>query len=210
MPLTTWQDKEVLNGVNNALSGLKNFTDVLSAEKHVTVSAIKPILDHFCTDILSVKEEDVQLTKDIKSKVMAYLEDKYTDPEVNKLLDMAGFVDPRFKTNFIDSKDLGTIKNSITVEAMAIATKEREDGDARVDLTIATHGTHEPPAKKKKVTLGSILKQTTESRSADTGSRTSLEDKVKKEIDAVPKARCRFKPIKVVEEKFCFLPYHQC
>ena len=128
------RQKKVLNGVNNALSALKNFTDVLSTEKHVTVSAIKLILDHFCTDILSVKEDDVQLTKDIKSKVVAYIEDKYihyTDPEVNKLLDMAGLVDPCFKTNFIDNKDLGTIKNSITVEAMTIATKERQDRDAR-------------------------------------------------------------------------------
>ena len=173
------------------------------------MSAIKPILDHFRTDILSVKENDVQLTKDIKSKVMAYLEDKYTDPEVNKLLDMAGFVDPRFKTNFIDNKDLGTIKNCIAVEAMTIATKEREDGDARIDLTIATHGTHEPPAKKKKITLGSILKQTTESRSADTGSRTSLEDKVKKEIESYlqsPKPDADSNPLKWWRRNFASFP----
>ena len=82
----TWQDKEVLIAVNKALSALKNFIDILSAEKHVTVSAIKPILDHFHSEILSVKEDDVQLTENIKSKVLACIEDKYTDPEVNKLL----------------------------------------------------------------------------------------------------------------------------
>ena len=122
---------------------------------------------------------------------------------------MAGFVDPHFKTNFTDSKDLGTIKNSKTVEAMTIATKEREDGDARVDLTIATHGTHEPPAKKNKVTLGSILKQTTESRSADTGSRTSLEDKVKKEIESYlqsPKPDADSNPLKLWRRNFASFP----
>ena len=58
------------------------------------MSAIKPILDHFRSEILSVKEDDFQLTEDINSKVLAYLEDKYTDPEVNKLLDITGFLDP--------------------------------------------------------------------------------------------------------------------
>ena len=44
-------------------------------------------------------EDDVQLTEDIKCNVLAYLEDKCADPEVNNLLDIAGFLDPQFKTN---------------------------------------------------------------------------------------------------------------
>ena len=60
---------------------------------------------------------------------------------------------------------------------MPIATKEREDRcvlyarDGRVDLIIAKDETHEPPEKKKIVTLGNIL---TENRNADTGSMTSF------------------------------------
>ena len=88
----TWQDKEVLSAVNKALLALKNFIDILSAEKHVTMSAIKPILEHFRFRDLSVKENDVQLTEDIKSKGLAYIEDKYADPEVNKLPGIAGFL----------------------------------------------------------------------------------------------------------------------
>ena len=82
----TWQDKEVLSSVNNALSALKDFTDILSAERHVTVSAIKPILNHLCTaDILTIKDDDFQLTKGIKSRVVSYLEDRHDEPDINIL-----------------------------------------------------------------------------------------------------------------------------
>jgi len=86
---------------------------------------------------------------------LAYIEDKYTDPEVNKLLNTAGFLDPRSKTNFINSEELGTIKNNITVEAMIIATKEREarddrEGETKVDLTNVTHDGQGHTAKKKR------------------------------------------------------------
>ena len=62
LPFSSYLARQ-LNGVNNALSALKNLTDDLS----VTVSASKPILDHFYTDI-SIKEDDVHFKKDISLK----------------------------------------------------------------------------------------------------------------------------------------------
>ena len=38
-----------------------------------------------CNVVLS-KKNDAQLTKDIKSKALSYLERKYSDPEVNRIL----------------------------------------------------------------------------------------------------------------------------
>ena len=182
----TWQDKEVLSSINNALSALKDFTDILFGERHVTVSAIKPILNHLRTDILTIKGDDFQLTKDIKSRIMSYLEDKYDEPDINTLLDIAGFLDPCFKTHFIDSENLDLIKNKVIVEAMTIATKAREaahtEREARGDLS--TDETNEPQPKKKKITLGSILKKSTGDISTESAERgLTLEDKVKKEIE---------------------------
>ena len=34
---------------------------------------------------------------------MSYLEDKYDEPDIQTLLDIAGFLDPRFKPHFIGS-----------------------------------------------------------------------------------------------------------
>ena len=44
--LLAWQDIDVLESVNKALAPLKEFTDIMSGEMYVTVSAIKPILKH--------------------------------------------------------------------------------------------------------------------------------------------------------------------
>lgn len=182
----TWQDKEILSSVNNALSALKDFTDILSAEKHVTVSAIKPILNHLRNDILAIKDDDFELTKNIKSRILSYLEDKYDEPEINTLLDIAGLLDPRFKTHFISSENADLIKNKVICEAMIIATKAREaaqrEAEARENLR--TDEIDEPQPKKKKITLGSILKKSTGDTSTESADRElSLEDKVKKEIE---------------------------
>ncbi len=66
----SWQDLEVLESINSALTPLKDFTDILSAwESYVTVSTIKPILRHLDEEVLVDRDEDTQLTKDIKERV---------------------------------------------------------------------------------------------------------------------------------------------
>ena len=41
-----WQQKDVLEAIDNTLSPLKKMTDLLSGEDYVTISAIKPMLHH--------------------------------------------------------------------------------------------------------------------------------------------------------------------
>ena len=94
---------------------------------------------------------------------MSYLENKYDEPDIKSLFDIASFLDPHFKTHFIDSKNLDVIKNKVIVEAMTIATKAREiehtERDAIEDLS--TDEINEPQPKKKKITLVSIPKKST-------------------------------------------------
>ena len=42
--IPTWQDLEVLESMQAALSPLADFTDMLSGEERVTVSTIKPVM----------------------------------------------------------------------------------------------------------------------------------------------------------------------
>ena len=44
--IPSWQDIEILESLRSALGPLKNFTDILSGEKHVTISAVIPLLNH--------------------------------------------------------------------------------------------------------------------------------------------------------------------
>ena len=67
--IPSWQDIQVLESLKSGLDPVYDFTDILSDENYVTVSAIIPLLNHIYTESLLQREEDTQLTKDIKQKV---------------------------------------------------------------------------------------------------------------------------------------------
>lgn len=89
----SWQDIEVLGSVNKAIKPLQDFTDALSGEMYVSVSYIKPVIHLFKTSLLQPEEDDTELTKTIKKKVLGYLDEKYSDPVNDELLDMAPLMD---------------------------------------------------------------------------------------------------------------------
>lgn len=96
----TWQDVEVLEALNKTLSPLTDFTDALSGEQNVSISSVKPVLHLFETSVVAVQEDDLDLTRSIKSKVLGYLQEKYSDPNTQELLDIATSLDPRFKMDY--------------------------------------------------------------------------------------------------------------
>ena len=60
---------------------------MLSAENFVTVSAILPVIHHILKkEVLSIGDDNTQLTKDIKTQILRYLEQKYTNAEICELL----------------------------------------------------------------------------------------------------------------------------
>ena len=83
----TWQDLDVLESTNKAVKSLQEFTDALSGESYVSVSYIKPVLHLFQTSLLQPEEEDTELTKTIKGNIMQYLDEKYSDPVKDEILD---------------------------------------------------------------------------------------------------------------------------
>ncbi len=99
----SWQDLDVPESINQALQPLQEFTDALLGERYVSVSYVKPVLHLMNTSILAAKEEDSDLTKSIKMKILEYMNTKYDNPATQELLDMTCFMDPRFKANYIIS-----------------------------------------------------------------------------------------------------------
>ncbi|KAK1906521.1 Zinc finger BED domain containing protein 1 [Dissostichus eleginoides] len=116
----TWQDLEVLESVLKALKPLLEFTDALSGEDYVTVSYVKPVLHLFHSSILAIQDDDTALTQSIKVSILDYLREKFDDPATNDLLDMAGLVDPRFKTRYIAEDNLEETKCRAISEMEAI------------------------------------------------------------------------------------------
>jgi len=73
--IPTWQDIEVLESVNAALKKVADFTDALSSEKTVTASSVKPVLQLLTEDSLLPTDEDTELTRNLKRKMVGVLKD---------------------------------------------------------------------------------------------------------------------------------------
>ena len=62
----TWQDIDLLTSINTFVAPLEDLTDTLSGQTRVTISAVKPVLQHLCDALLAESSEDSELTKEMK------------------------------------------------------------------------------------------------------------------------------------------------
>ncbi|XP_041849218.1 E3 SUMO-protein ligase ZBED1-like [Melanotaenia boesemani] len=176
----TWQDTEVLESINKAIGPLQEFTDALSGEAYVSVSYLKPVLHLLRTSTLTRSDEDTDLTKEIKSRALVYIEDKYSNPATQELMDMTSFLDPRFKTDYISAENVPHIKERVKIEMEQVARKEKR-------LVSAPQMHHQGAAKadpsttgKGKRSLGSFFKSKVVPPLSFT---MELEDAIKAELD---------------------------
>ena len=72
------------------------------------MSVLRAVLNILKNEVLAESPVDTTLTKDIKRRILTYLEGNYSDIETSELMDMASFFDPRFITDYIGSSDLPT------------------------------------------------------------------------------------------------------
>ena len=133
--IPTWQDTMILESVNAALSPVVEFTDFMSGEKYVSISAMKPLMRHLEDILLQEKEEEPELTKNIKQHIFEYMEPKYSDPSIQDLLNLCTFLDPCFKFNYIKNDRLhdstvGLIKGTIQQQIIDLIKKESRESEA--------------------------------------------------------------------------------
>jgi len=62
---------------------MHELTDLLAAEKRINVSAVKPLVQLICNNMLELNDDDTDLAKDMKERIKCDLLRRYSDPEVN-------------------------------------------------------------------------------------------------------------------------------
>ena len=73
----TWQDKDVLQSMNQVLSKLSELTDILSVEKYVTVSSVLPMVELLNNTLLKQCEDDTDLVAYMKKAVKDDIKPRY-------------------------------------------------------------------------------------------------------------------------------------
>ena len=137
-----------LENMVKVLEPLSYFTDALSGEQHVTVSAVHPLLSHIIKHTILVKPEDKPIVSQIKAKISKDLQHHYNSFTVT-LLDKCSFLNPRFCGKYAMDKDEATYQ-------LKQAVLQREDDKATTDHLAANPEDTQHPKKKRKG-LGAIL-----------------------------------------------------
>ena len=93
-------------------------TDLLLAEDYVTISAIKPMLQHIFEDLLKSKEGDTTLTKDMQKIIKDDLEVCYSSAreKINLVMSVANFINLCFKADYLSEDELALVKEEIIVD----------------------------------------------------------------------------------------------
>ena len=129
-----------LESIIEVLKPLSLFTGALSGENHVTVSALRPLLNHLLTNLLHVEPGSNGLINEMKDIIRRDLSTCYNSPEIATLLDKCSFLDPRFKAEYLDGKEstLGELTSKVAALADRNAPSIHEH----------EHEEETPPAKK--------------------------------------------------------------
>ena len=176
--MPTWQDMDVWDAINDALLPLAEFTDVMSGEKYVTGSAILPIIHLIETKVLKENSEDKTLTNDIRSAIKSDLLTRNTSDQVVNLLEICSFVDPRFKTKYVRNES--ALKDQVIAEGVATHPADSQQENLSDDNPDNTSD-EAPVPKKKKRTLGSLLKSNDDT-GIESDSEVSIGEKVNQEV----------------------------
>ena len=135
------------------------------------MSTIKPVLSVLQRNVLAPSLDDTTLTSDIKSKVWQYIEAKYEDQKIQKLLNISTYLDPRFIDTYVVDKE--AVVSMIKDEAMEVYSH-----DCQVQVSSICNSESSPPSKKRK--LGAWLKQAGE---LDTTTTEPLRPREKIELE---------------------------
>lgn len=137
------------------------FTDALSGEDYVSVSYLKPVLHLLNNRVLSSAEDDTELTKHMKRTILQYLNEKYSDPATDDLLDMASLVDPRFKVSYIADDRKDYVKTKAVAGIQALLERQTQAASSTDSPPPASAEAAEDVAEPKKVkrSLGSFFKK---------------------------------------------------
>ena len=104
-----------LEDMLKVLEPLSKFTDALAGEKHVTISAVHPLLDHILKTIVDVKPSGRPIMKQMKGNCKD-LSDCYSRL-AGTLLDKCSFLDPRFPCKFVSDRE--EVLHQIKVKAVS-------------------------------------------------------------------------------------------
>ena len=129
------------------LEPFEEATKAMSGSNYPMISMLSPLLYRLLDITLKPEDNDSSSSKHIKAAIAEDLKNRYSTYDVRHTLNVAAFLDPRFKDldPFILEEDRDDIKEDVKMELLQLAESiETESQDQNVDKPV------EPPSPKRK------------------------------------------------------------
>ena len=149
--MPTDDELHVLETVVEVLKDVFFLTDALSGETDVTASSLRCITMHLMSK-LSPCSSDNHIAANMKQVMKDDLEGRNDLPKVSEALDICSFLDPRFKTRYLEDKT--NTMSLITEECISFLEVVDNSTEPHVDEQPSSN----PPLAKKLRGLSAIIK----------------------------------------------------
>ncbi|XP_043503910.1 E3 SUMO-protein ligase ZBED1-like isoform X1 [Polistes fuscatus] len=122
------EEWRIVEDLVNVLEPFKVTIMTLSEEKMPLISLLRPLLWQLVSSHLKVKESDSDIARSFKESLSEMLYERYSDYNVNLLLQIATTLDPRFKQlPYVSDEDKGLVATPI--KEMLTKLIQSENGD---------------------------------------------------------------------------------
>ncbi|KAM6149275.1 E3 SUMO-protein ligase ZBED1-like [Rhynchocyon petersi] len=144
---TEWTTME---GLVELLQPFKQVAEILSVSEYPTISMVKPLLHMLLNKTLIPKDTDSKEVSMAKEVIAKELTQTYQEtPEIDIFLNVATFLDPRYKKlPFLSALERQQVENRVVEEAKGLLEKSREVGGCQAVDSKLYVLSEEPPAKR--------------------------------------------------------------
>ncbi|XP_006876319.1 PREDICTED: zinc finger BED domain-containing protein 1 [Chrysochloris asiatica] len=139
-----------IEGLLSLLQPFKQVAEMLSASKYPTISMVKPLLHMLLNTTLNIKETDPKEIRMAKEIIAKELSKTYQEaPEIDMFLNVATFLDPRYKKlPFLSAFERQQVENRVVEEAKGLLDKVKDSSYRAAAEDKMYVLPEEPPVKK--------------------------------------------------------------
>ncbi|XP_068126039.1 E3 SUMO-protein ligase ZBED1 isoform X1 [Hyperolius riggenbachi] len=136
-----------IEGLVELLQPFKQVAEMLSMSKYPTISMVKPLLHMLLNTSLNIKDTDLKEISMAKEVIAKALSATYQQsPEIDMFLNVATFLDPRYKRlPFLSAFERSQVENRVIEEAKSLLDRNEENYNTEDKVYKIPE---EPPVKK--------------------------------------------------------------
>ena len=152
-------DWEVVEMLADLLKPFQQATTVMGAVRYPTLSTVKPLLYKLLTKTLKITDDDCPTAKAVKQEIKKDLEDRYHKTTVERIINFATFLDPRYKElPFLDFCNKQEIIEQVEDELISLECDTMDqEMVAEEEVEVAIEDEEPPVSKKKKGPISKLI-----------------------------------------------------